>query len=126
MSHSQLLVLFFLTVHSFSILGCKNVISLILVLTICGCPRVCLLLLFLGLIICNSEALPSVHPSWQAVCEAGSFPSDWWEEGLLLTPCGPVTALWFLQVELSVPWTVVPLMCSWTGRGLCGPPLCCL
>ena len=38
MSHSQLLVLFLLTVQSFSILAAKNIINMISVLTIWCCP----------------------------------------------------------------------------------------
>ena len=40
MSHSQLLVLFLLTVQSFSILAAKNIINMISVLTIWCCPCV--------------------------------------------------------------------------------------
>ena len=66
LSHSQLPVLFLLTMYGFSVLGWKNIINLIFVLTTCWCPRIesCLVLLLKGVFYDDHVLLTKLCLSW--------------------------------------------------------------
>ena len=66
LSHSQLQVLFLLTMYGFSILGWKNIINLIFILTTCWCPWIesCLVLLLKGVFYDHHVLLTKLCQSW--------------------------------------------------------------